>query len=240
MDFKDIKDINTQNAKPKKNPFIPKYFAQQANPYAHLKLKPFGTIYRITSSMVEISITILIRIIAFFIIAKPYISKKSIEVITGPMGYTIDASFKEKLTNKFFIEYIFQMNQAQYLVPSLFLILVAFLVGSLYYIILPIGPGKTTWGGKIFKFIIVNKHDLSRMSFSKSLARYMCGIFPLVGGILISVFFFNTMAAKTLTYTIFFCYVFWFDISPQIFFNGQTMSDRICGTIILRKFWFKK
>ena len=249
MDFEDIKKLKQQNTSQtlqKKtnirniimNPFS--LFALGNNvsdEYYNLGYKKLNTFFRLIFSLGDNLFTIIIRISALITFANLYISKVSLDIIQNNMGYVATQQGLEgKIDINFITQYIFWLEQKGALLNVILLIVLAFFSGSLYYILLPTRKCKTTLAGQVFKFIIVNKNDLSKISFVKSAVRYFCCFIPILIAVIFCKFFLGTLYYKTLLFAITITYFIWFDMAPNTIFDGQNISDKICGTIVLRQF----
>jgi hypothetical protein len=246
MDFDDIKKISKSSTLNTSKPSVKNYFlnplsflipglSNNNNSYSHLGFKKMGTLYRFLSSTIDSTIANVIRLTTLFIVSKVYISKVSLIAIEDKMGIKLTNPPSFKIDAQFVSSYVHALNDSGYLTNVILLIFLSFLSGSLYYILIPLRKSSTTVAGQLLDFVIVKKSDLSSISFFRCLSRYLCCFIPVFIGVCISLFVLNTLYFKTLIMSIGFCYFIWFDIAPTMLFNGQSLSDKICGTIVLRK-----
>ena len=246
MDFKDIKNLNHKNAfsinKQKKKilslNYISSILFSKYNPYQNLKLKPMNTFFRFVSGFLDSSIVLLIRIVCLMICTKLYISDISIAVIEKYIGLNFASKdFATKINSNFFTQYIIGLQALGYFTNVILLLLLCFVVGSLYHIFMPLRYCKTTFAGQLLKFVIVKKKDLTKITIWQAIFRYFLSLMPLFLSPVFSYLLFNTLYYKYLIISGVICYMLWFDLSSQFVFKGQSLSDKFSGTIMLRKTW---
>lgn len=149
--------------------------------------------------------------------------------------------------NQFFIDYKNYLDENNYTILSdqhllpyllnhpiiyqiIFIITLLFLLGSLYWIILPISKFKATFGKYWLNISIINRNNQS-LNFPQSLSRYLIALIPWIFQIVI---FLALLAQNFVILIIGIIFVtFWYD-TKILKTSHKAMHDYICKTKVIK------
>lgn len=189
---------------------------------------------RTTATMIDVFITVILRLLTLHLLGLLWINRVAQDFVKDfQAAFGADATMTSDPDRIAFV-----VHHALFYSTIIAWIIIIF-IGALYHALLNSSSWQATVGKRLFKIMIVNDSNQSKISFKKALSHYFLSILPMIYVFYIIIFqvshkmtLFHAIIANPIN--IFFGIIFMLWIQIQIFNKKRaTIYDMICNTIFI-------